>query len=296
MFDTRRVPVRVFKSADVDAPQLNFDSTGLKTVLKACLVTGYGTGIDEKKALGWEMPFETGTKAVFRSKSPSATGCCLCIDETGLQRSAKVCAYRRMSDVDTGDGQFGIVSNNPLPFGYIPNLKTASAQWWLIGYAKAFVFIVRHPNENNTNVLYFGDFPSLVAADMGNCVCVTTQRLNYDYMRPDGFSSTTCQAALGYLKTEKADLTLQHLFQGITGVAYPDVITGGFAAAEVYLRESSVMRGLWSGIYKVQHNLSTIDNGNEVEINGQRFIKFNISSNRGIHDEYLIALDEWEVV
>lgn len=56
------VPATYYSSEDAEAPQLGADLTGgVKTVLKACLVTGYGT----KPGAGWTMTGEEDHKAVF---------------------------------------------------------------------------------------------------------------------------------------------------------------------------------------------------------------------------------------
>lgn len=53
-----KLPVMRFDSADKDAPQLNYNartSGDIKTILKACLVTGYG----EKQGAGWSVVEES---------------------------------------------------------------------------------------------------------------------------------------------------------------------------------------------------------------------------------------------
>lgn len=44
MFDTQRVPVKVYRWDDEGAPQVESAAGSIKTILKACLVTGYGEG------------------------------------------------------------------------------------------------------------------------------------------------------------------------------------------------------------------------------------------------------------
>ena len=76
MIQTELKPVTVYRSTDTNAPQLTKTAGSLKTVLKACLVEGYGS----QPALGWDMPYENGMKAVFRSKDPKATKTALRVD------------------------------------------------------------------------------------------------------------------------------------------------------------------------------------------------------------------------
>ena len=53
LFQLEQKPVTVFSSDDADAPILTKDAGSLTTLLKACLITGYGG----KTALGWDMAF-----------------------------------------------------------------------------------------------------------------------------------------------------------------------------------------------------------------------------------------------
>ena len=72
MFDTQRVSVKVYRWDDEGAPQVESAAGSIKTILKACLVTGYGEGNKRKDGLGWEMAFEKAQEACFRSTHPKA--------------------------------------------------------------------------------------------------------------------------------------------------------------------------------------------------------------------------------
>lgn len=52
----------IYKSSDAGAPQL----PDFKVILKACLVTGYGTGKDAKAPAGWEIMFDSDEHAGFK--------------------------------------------------------------------------------------------------------------------------------------------------------------------------------------------------------------------------------------
>ena len=55
------MPVTLYRSTDDDAPALT--KSNLSLILKACLVTGYGS----KPGAGWTMPYEdaAASKRVF---------------------------------------------------------------------------------------------------------------------------------------------------------------------------------------------------------------------------------------
>ena len=63
-----RYPVKYYSWQDAQAPQLSNADGIIKTILKACLVTGYGT----KQGAGWTSLFEDGYRIVLRR--PLRTG------------------------------------------------------------------------------------------------------------------------------------------------------------------------------------------------------------------------------
>lgn len=96
--------VRIYKSTDPEAPAHPSSTPGsLNALLRACLVTGYGTGANTKAPAGWEEPFpETNNSACFRALSgvrqfyqflEAADA------DVGIARS-----YDSMSDAQTGVG------------------------------------------------------------------------------------------------------------------------------------------------------------------------------------------------
>ena len=74
MFDTQRVPVKVYRWDDEGAPQVESAAGSIKTILKACLVTGYGEGNKRKDGLGWEMAFEMKPVSAVRTRRRQSGG------------------------------------------------------------------------------------------------------------------------------------------------------------------------------------------------------------------------------
>lgn len=94
----------IYKSLDANAPQLTIDAGTLKTVLKACLVTGYGS----KAGAGWEIVWEdaVANKIAIRSKNPTSIKSVLLIDDS-QDTYATVTAYNGWdSATNTGTGKF----------------------------------------------------------------------------------------------------------------------------------------------------------------------------------------------
>lgn len=85
----------IYSSQDADAPQLSLTAGALNTVLKGCLVTGYG----DKPAAGWEIAHEdmAAHKLAIRSTSPKSIKSVLLLDDTATGYAA-VTAYNDWDD------------------------------------------------------------------------------------------------------------------------------------------------------------------------------------------------------
>lgn len=89
----------VYRSTDPGAPVLSTAATDAAiTVLRACLVTGYGS----KSPAGWAEPFSATNKAVFRA-SVGGTGAFFRVQALGGARLPfSLTGYSSMTGVDTG--------------------------------------------------------------------------------------------------------------------------------------------------------------------------------------------------
>lgn len=126
-----RVPVKVYKWDDADAPVLNKSPNCMATIFKACLVTGYGA----KDSAGWTMPFEdmaAGVK-VLRPEIGTHTDFYLRLSvDTGIKMTSQV--YLNMTDANTGDLKLECAH----PFIYA--ISKSTGKWWLIATARSVWF------------------------------------------------------------------------------------------------------------------------------------------------------------
>ncbi|WP_413190868.1 hypothetical protein [Psychrobacter sp. AT9] len=86
-------PVKRFSSTDADAPQINYNARvagDVKTVLKACLVTGYGA----TASAGWTVANETATVAEFVSPSAAMSDYRLGVDDTSTSSTTWYYQYQ----------------------------------------------------------------------------------------------------------------------------------------------------------------------------------------------------------
>ena len=291
---THKKPVFVFQSTDKGAPQLANAKGSLKTVLKACLVNGYGN----QAALDWKCLYENGHLCAFQSKDNSSNGYWLRVDNQAFSRAAILRPYTQMRDLNNTEGYFG-ASNNYDRFGYI---ASTAPRWWLIGHSKAFIFIVSD-QTSRSQMFYFGDVPSLLP---NNTIFLSTNG-NYDYLTATNnlvYSDNRGATGIGTGKwafawnqtTNGADLLLHSM--GYLHESYkpefPDRVSGGFVASETYLMENDsnkyYLRGLLAGVLSVQNDCRALFEGQKFSLNGEDFLKFSFANNYG----FLVNVSSWE--
>lgn len=186
LFQLEQKPVTVFSASDAGAPVLTADIGSLKTLLKACLVTGYGS----KQGLGWEMAFESTDKnsAAFKSSDPTASGFYFKINNSATG-TAKLSAYQTMTDINTGSNEL-VVDNSY-------SLKASA--WKLIGHSKAFILLCDVSTNNGKFAcpILFGDLPREKKRVEPLCVFWCARGVsdagglqNAVFMNPNGSTST----------------------------------------------------------------------------------------------------------
>ena len=146
------MPARLYLSSDDDAPALT--KTNLSLILKACLVTGYGS----KPGAGWTMPHEdaaAGKRVFAPAKSGELDSYLRVADQTGVSR---VAAYRQMSDIDNGEAILELAT--PYKHG---QSKQWSGRWVVVASARSVIVWVEggydSPGRNGI-MLYYGDTTS----------------------------------------------------------------------------------------------------------------------------------------
>lgn len=127
-------PVLRFSSTDAGAPQINYNARvagDVKTVLKACLVTGYGT----KSSAGWSMVNEVNHVAEFVSPSVAMSDYRLGIDDTSTSSTTWYYQYQntRINPTDNSLSK---------SFSYADKSSAANG-WDLIVTEKGFYFVER---------------------------------------------------------------------------------------------------------------------------------------------------------
>ena len=256
MSNTERVPVKVYRWDDAGAPQVMPVDGAVKTILKACLVTGYGENENRKEPLGWEMPFENGNAACFRSTHEKSTKWALGVYGTAQYGGCEVVGLKDPTSVKTGAKEAVFAKyGKPLKFMYGSSRRNSKEplQWVVVGHDRAFCLLVINANFSSIcGNLYFGDFPSFALADDGNCaISMTTSN---SYLLDAGTNYQQCFLMEDYSGNilGQAELLGRMGVNNNEAVNYPNPVTGGFSAENVLIFEKnnqnrSMLRGQLPG-------------------------------------------------
>lgn len=135
------VPVRLYSHTDTDAPQLPANNwTGaIKTLLKACLVTGYGG----KPGAGWTLREESDNKAIFAMGDPACPPVELEVDSSNINTTTFDLYWR-------GEKQ-GITGETAVRNTYITG-------WYLVASSRSFALlpVMTSSNYTSATLLYYG--------------------------------------------------------------------------------------------------------------------------------------------
>ena len=155
-------PVKRFSSTDAGAPQINYNARvagDVKTVLKACLVTGYGA----KESAGWSIANEVDHVAEFVSPSVAMSDYRLGIDDSS---AASTTWYYQYQDARVNPNK-NVPSKN---FSNVNKLSTENS-WELIVTERGFYFveILYHTTlaAKVARITWFGQLKSALMNDNG---------------------------------------------------------------------------------------------------------------------------------
>lgn len=287
-------PVTLYQSTDIDAPQLANAQGSLKTLLKACLVTGYG----DKQPLGWAMPFEEDNKAVFKPTDPKSTQPCLLVDNSQT-RFATLQPYQKMSAINQGTGFFGY-DGEYSKFGYFNSKK--NPRWWLIGHSMALMLMIKLDDNEISMMFYFGDVQSLGS---NKTALYLTNSGGYENMQGvSRFYSLQAtsgnRGALSRSIINNSPISMSLLNStDLTNYRppYPDPVTNGLVADTVYIVENQtnqnqfVIVATLSGLLGVFNDISKVAEGAPIELDGDNdvWLKFSSASNQ----HFLINATQW---
>ena len=267
MFDTQRVPVKVYRWDDEGAPQVESAAGSIKTILKACLVTGYGEGNKRKDGLGWEMAFEKTHEACFRSTHPKATKWWLGVDDSKYGERARyfdLCGLLEPTSAKAGKVKQKV--NNSSEFCNFIYKKDYNSrdkiQWVVVGNERAFTLIILW--QDYCSFFIFGNFASLAVADAANTLLGYVSDVDDNYIYRDGTGVVLFVIPMRDYKGDIASV-LKFTSKAYANYgSYPNPITGGFIADDIYMNEIIghniyALRGLFPGFMKIGEIMPAAD-------------------------------------
>ena len=267
MFDTQRVPVKVYRWDDEGAPQVESAAGSIKTILKACLITGYGEGNKRKDGLGWEMAFEKAQEACFRSTHPKATKWWLGVDDSKYGERARyvdLCGLLEPTSAKAGKVKQKV--NNSSEFCNFIYKKDYNSrdkiQWVVVGNERAFTLIILW--QDYCSFFIFGNFASLAVADAANTLLGYVSDVDDNYIYRDGTGVVLFVIPMRDYKGDIASV-LKFTSKAYANYgSYPNPITGGFIADDIYMNEIIghniyALRGLFPGFMKIGEIMPAAD-------------------------------------
>lgn len=292
-------PVLRFSSTDADAPQINYNARvagDVKTVLKACLVTGYGT----KEGAGWSIVNEVNHIAEFVSPSAAMSDYRLGIDDTSTSGTTW---YYQYQDARVNPGY-----NAPTKNFTFADKGHASNGWQLLVTDRGILLLefVQHTTVSklSTRITYIGQVKSALASQNGKNIAY----FNVGHDSPIGYASRFFNQSGGYVHGHIAAQTNVIVSSATSAALSQDDYPTGNAevdlAGEIYLvgfSPKSLVAKLPPILSKIVNNLSDMFGVYDVIIDGRQAVSVcagDLDATANTAGRYsrtfLIYLDYWE--
>lgn len=303
-------PVKIYKSSDTDAPQITGGRGDVKTVLKACLVAGYGTAATRKEPLGWEIVAGTesadGFNCAFRPTAADSGKNIIHI------AGANTLAVTLTAYFDT-DINGALVNPSPA-MAAMPTFKSGGVDWMVVGHHKSFILIIRIRTAPNLNeplgaqgsALFFGELENRINNPRGNTLLMRMnngladfsnyyQNLNDFWL---GKYSYVSQSIDG--KDKWVQIVPNAIFKTLS-VGYSP-INSEMIYTKIGMSQGSGFRGFLPFGYYVHHRLPASDNYTYKNIDGINYLLCNCVNGSLVYNNWgentlfmLINLDEWDI-
>lgn len=306
----------VYRFDDDGAPALSgIDNTRLISVLKACLVDGYGS----KPGAGWTMPYINGDgdTASFRNNPATGTGFYLNVRKSSYKYDMWVAGYESMIDENTGSLPF-CPDTTALRIRCSNTADSTARPWVLIADDRLFYFVSFFTstyanlgtNYGYMAVLVFGDAIPWIESDNYFCVLFATAE-NSGYLQADGISSSgpgsnfynNAQNVARNVAGDINDNTRCHIVfgggpcsDGAHGRRNPtygmDRVLGSEIMSRPYIDQGAIytMRGYLPGLWTPCHKVRDFNVLEQLDIGTHRFIVFPANPTSS-NDGYLFAID-----
>ena len=303
------IPVKVFRSTDTDAPQITGGRGDVKIVLKACLVSGYGSGEKRKEPLGWEIVAGTETADGF--------GCAF--RPTAIDSAKNIIQISGVNTTSTSlvayfdtDESGALVNASPA----MPNLATwhsGGCEWLLVGHHKSFILVIRplasllanEPAGAQGSALFFGELTDRVNNARANTLLMRFGSGATDFSNVYNGITDLWAGKYSFISasvdgnTKWATAIPNSLFKTLT--AGYSSINSECIYTKLAIAQGGAFRGYLPFGYSVHHRLAGSENFTQKIIDGKKYLLCNLTpgataySNWGENTMfYLINLEEWD--
>lgn len=291
-------PVKRFSSTDAGAPQINYNARvagDVKTVLKACLVTGYGA----KASAGWSIINEVDHVAEFVSPSAAMSDYRLGIDDTSTSSTTW---YYQYQDVRVNPSY-----NTPTKSFSNINKTNNGNGWQLFVTNRGFIFIElvysSQVNKLSARITYFGQVKSglinsvgenIMFFNIGHNSSIPEPRYLYSNLYPFMRLSTQSQARL--ISSNAFSTQVSEYQNGVSNIDVASSLYIVNAGGSVTIGE---VVGILSKIVNNQsdmYDVSDLQVGNRLALSVCAGISYASSASAmySYGRTFLIYLDYWE--
>ena len=293
-YEPTPTPVQVYRASDVGAPQLKAETGSLKTLLKTCLINGYGEGVNRKEPLGWQIFEETANDVVFYSEKTQGIGLKVENSEHSSIKAYILGGERFEQYMSFTNREF----NN-----FVYNHGFAMENWLLVGCKSGFMLVLPQ-DKQNSQILYFGKLVGLYE-DMGN-ICYINTSYDVNSTSWDTGDLGSSHNPILIVRSQWRDGGTLPLFAVLcealspfsgTSVKYPDALYQNTTASAIVLAEKGgAVRGTLPALFWCYHDLQVIDDLGFVEMaDGQKYIKLNISDNKDARYCFVLNVENWVI-
>lgn len=286
-------PVKRFSSTDAGAPQINYNARvagDVKTVLKACLVIGYGA----KASAGWSIVNEVDHVAEFVSPIAAMSDYRLGIDDTSTSTTTWYYRYQEVRVNPTYNAATkSIMSIN----------KTSAENGWQLfvtdrGILLLETFMNSHVGKLSNRITYFGQAKSALIDNTGINICLFNTGHSGALGEPQYLYTTRAHIKLGAYNGTLYDSTPM-----LTNGSQEHGISSLDLVSSMYIRTTSALLGqlppFMSGITNQRVDafgisVVTLDSREKLKVSAGYASYSGADESYRYDRTYFISTDYWE--
>ena len=262
--------VTIYRSTDSGAPTIGSTAGQLVTALDAILVGSGGIAYGSKPSQGWTAPYSDTNKRVYRGPA-GGTQMYLRIDDTGTTQ-ARARGWEVKADInDVVDAS----NTGPFPTNaqcsggvYLAKSSTGTRAWVAFGNGKILYFFIQYGGSVTNNWGWaIGDITTYKTSDAYNFIISASNTASYPYFgyktaNANYMPRVAAQTGASVSCTTFGSLYGNAGYIGCTGFSfYPHLADNYIWMSPYYVYDTTIVRGLFPGIWDQHHTRSYFNNG-----------------------------------